>query len=198
MGSARGGARCTAPPPPETDRQAYAQTALTFNLSHSRPHGHSTEFHRNRSLHARAARDSARAWSSWLIRGSARSCCTFRDCVAQKSGGVDLGKIGSSRPLWNFPLAVGRGKTLRRTTARRARERGGPPRAAVGAQSLISGCDAATVGELVAAHRTGRDIGAAADRALDHRRADVMSRTLAVDLLNRSLPDSCRCRLRAD
>src|SRR5581483_7012899 len=61
----------------------------------------------------------------------------------------------------------------------------------IGAQGLNLGLrDAATIGELVvAAHRDGRDIGA--DDLLSRyermRRADVDSRTLAIDLLNRAL-----------
>jgi len=61
----------------------------------------------------------------------------------------------------------------------------------IGAQGLNLGLrDAATIGELAAAaHRAGRDIGGinvlvAYDKM---RRADVGSRTLAVDLLNRAL-----------
>jgi 2-octaprenyl-6-methoxyphenol hydroxylase len=61
----------------------------------------------------------------------------------------------------------------------------------IGAQGLNLGLrDAAMIGELVvAARRDGADVGAAAlaDRYDGSRRADVMSRTLAVDLLNRSL-----------
>jgi 2-octaprenyl-6-methoxyphenol hydroxylase len=50
--------------------------------------------------------------------------------------------------------------------------------------------DAATIGELVAAdHRSGCDIGASelTERYDRMRRADIMSRLLAIDLLNRSL-----------
>jgi 2-octaprenyl-6-methoxyphenol hydroxylase len=61
----------------------------------------------------------------------------------------------------------------------------------IGAQGLNLGLrDAATIGELgAAAHRQGADVGADAllaeyDRL---RRRDIASRTLAVDLLNRSL-----------
>jgi 2-octaprenyl-6-methoxyphenol hydroxylase len=61
----------------------------------------------------------------------------------------------------------------------------------IGAQGLNLGLrDAATIGELVvAARRDGGDVGARelADRYDRSRRADVTSRTLAVDLLNRSL-----------
>jgi 2-octaprenyl-6-methoxyphenol hydroxylase len=61
----------------------------------------------------------------------------------------------------------------------------------IGAQGLNLGLrDAATIGELVvAAHRSGHDPGAAG--LLAHydrlRRADVAGRTMAIDLLNRSL-----------
>jgi 2-octaprenyl-6-methoxyphenol hydroxylase len=61
----------------------------------------------------------------------------------------------------------------------------------IGAQGLNLGLrDAATIGELVVAtRRDGGDVGAPdlADRYEGARRADVTSRTLAVDLLNRSL-----------
>ena len=61
----------------------------------------------------------------------------------------------------------------------------------IGAQGLNLGLrDAATIAELVvAAHRDGGDVGAddLTARYDRMRRADVASRTLAVDLLNRSL-----------
>jgi 2-octaprenyl-6-methoxyphenol hydroxylase len=61
----------------------------------------------------------------------------------------------------------------------------------IGAQGLNLGLrDAATMAELVvAAHRDGDDIGAdpLTDRYDRMRQADVGTRTLAVDLLNRSL-----------
>ena len=61
----------------------------------------------------------------------------------------------------------------------------------IGAQGLNLGLrDAATIAELVvAAHRDGGDAGAddLTARYDAMRRADVASRTLAVDLLNRSL-----------
>jgi 2-octaprenyl-6-methoxyphenol hydroxylase len=61
----------------------------------------------------------------------------------------------------------------------------------IGAQGLNLGLrDGAAIAEIVAeARRQNRDVGAAATLARYEaaRRADVMSRTLAVDLLNRSL-----------
>jgi 2-octaprenyl-6-methoxyphenol hydroxylase len=60
-----------------------------------------------------------------------------------------------------------------------------------GAQGLNLGLrDAASIGEIaVAAHRDGRDIGGDDMLAVYEkmRRADVTSRTLAIDLLNRTL-----------
>jgi 2-octaprenyl-6-methoxyphenol hydroxylase len=61
----------------------------------------------------------------------------------------------------------------------------------IGAQGLNLGLrDAATIAELaVAAQRSGRDLGGAdvTSRYDRMRRADIGSRTFAVDLLNRSL-----------
>jgi 2-octaprenyl-6-methoxyphenol hydroxylase len=61
----------------------------------------------------------------------------------------------------------------------------------IGAQGLNLGLrDAATIAELVvAARRIGGDVGSAdlLARYQRQRRADVQSRTMAIDLLNRSL-----------
>src|SRR5205823_2964849 len=61
----------------------------------------------------------------------------------------------------------------------------------IGAQGLNLGLrDAATIAEIVAeARQQGRDLGAddILARYESQRRADIVSRTLAVDLLNRSL-----------
>jgi 2-octaprenyl-6-methoxyphenol hydroxylase len=61
----------------------------------------------------------------------------------------------------------------------------------IGAQGLNLGIrDAATIAEIVAAaHQHGEDVGASAvlARYETERRADIVTRTVAVDLLNRSL-----------
>jgi 2-octaprenyl-6-methoxyphenol hydroxylase len=101
-----------------------------------------------------------------------------------------LGRIEPKPGRGAFPLAIA---TARRFAVARMALVGEaahlmPP---IGAQGLNLGLrDAATIGELVvAAHREGGDVGAVdlADRYDGSRRADVTSRTLAVDLLNRSL-----------
>jgi len=101
-----------------------------------------------------------------------------------------LGKIAVEPGHGVFPLGV---ETAHRFAAARIALIGEaghvlPP---IGAQGLNLGLrDAAVVGELVvAARRNGEDVGGPAlteafDRA---RRADVASRSMAVDLLNRTL-----------
>jgi 2-octaprenyl-6-methoxyphenol hydroxylase len=101
-----------------------------------------------------------------------------------------LGKIEVEPDRGMFPLAVERARTLGAHRVALVGEAGHviPP---IGAQGLNLGLrDAATIAELVAAaHRQGGDTGAdeLTSRYAQMRRADVMSRTLAVDLLNRSL-----------
>ena len=101
-----------------------------------------------------------------------------------------LGKIAVEPGRSAFPLELA---TARSFAARRVALVGEtahviPP---IGAQGLNLGLrDAAMIGELVvAAHRSGADVGS--DALLGHyndlRRADIESRTLAVDLLNLSL-----------
>jgi 2-octaprenyl-6-methoxyphenol hydroxylase len=101
-----------------------------------------------------------------------------------------LGKIEVEAGRGLFPLAVA---TARKFADRRIALVGEaahliPP---IGAQGLNLGLrDAATIGELViAAQRDGRDIGGADVLAAydKMRRADVGSKTLAIDLLNRTL-----------
>ena len=99
-----------------------------------------------------------------------------------------LGKIAVEPGRGVFPLAI---ETATRFGAGRVVLIGEaahviPP---IGAQGLNLGLrDAATIAELaVAAHRGGADVGEVTTRYDAMRRADVASRTLAVDLLNRSL-----------
>jgi len=101
-----------------------------------------------------------------------------------------LGRIEPEPGQGAFPLAI---ETARRFAVARVVLVGEaahllPP---IGAQGLNLGLrDAATIGELVvAARRDGGDVGTPdlADRYDRARRADVTSRSLAVDLLNRSL-----------
>ena len=110
--------------------------------------------------------------------------------IERAFGSASFGKIEIEPGRGLFPLSVA---TAKRFGARRIALVGEaahviPP---IGAQGLNLGLrDAASIGELaVAAQREGADIGG--DDVLDAyekmRRADVSSRTLAIDLLNRTL-----------
>jgi 2-octaprenyl-6-methoxyphenol hydroxylase len=89
-----------------------------------------------------------------------------------------------------FPLAVVSARTIARDRIALVGEAAHvvPP---IGAQGLNLGLrDAATLAEIVAdARRHGADVGSAAvlRRYEMQRRTDVTSRTIAIDLLNRSL-----------
>src|SRR5262249_9413425 len=111
------------------------------------------------------------------------------DEIERRSHSI-LGRIEVEPGRGMFPLAV---ETAQKFAARRVALIGEaahviPP---IGAQGLnLALRDAASIAELVvAARRAGADVGNDELTArYDHvRRADVASRTLAVDLLNRSL-----------
>jgi 2-octaprenyl-6-methoxyphenol hydroxylase len=187
---------CRAAAAIETDRRAYAQTALTFNLRHSRPHHDtSTEFHTERGPFTLVPLPGRRSSLVFAVDPSeAPALAALPDAemareIERRSHSI-LGKIEVEPGRGTYPLSVER---TRRFGAHRVVLVGEaahivPP---IGAQGLNLGLrDAATIGELVAeAHRKGSDIGAS--ELTEHydrmRRADIMGRTLAVDLLNRSL-----------
>jgi 2-octaprenyl-6-methoxyphenol hydroxylase len=179
-----------------TDRRAYPQTALTFNLHHRRPHHDtSTEFHTATGPFTLVPLPGQRSSLVFVVDPSeapalaALPATALAQEIERRSHSI-LGRIEIEPGRGTFPLAV---ESARRFGAQRVALVGEaahlvPP---IGAQGLNLGLrDAATIGELVAAaHRSGRDIGAGelTERYDRMRRADIMSRTLAVDLLNRSL-----------
>jgi 2-octaprenyl-6-methoxyphenol hydroxylase len=179
-----------------TTHRAYPQTALTLNVSHARPHdGVSTEFHTATGpftlVPLRGQRSSL---VCVLDPHTANQFAAMNDSdlsveIEQRAHSL-FGKMSVEPGRGIFPLAV-------ETAAAFARDRIAlvgeaahlvPP---IGAQGLNLGLrDAATIAELVAdARRLGADVGAAGVLACydAQRRADVTSRTMAVDLLNRSL-----------
>jgi 2-octaprenyl-6-methoxyphenol hydroxylase len=179
-----------------TDRRSYAQTALTFNLHHSRPHHDtSTEFHTETGPFTLVPLPGLRSSLVFVADPTeAPALAALADTamaqeIERRSHSI-LGKMEVEPGRGTFPLAV---ETARRFAAQRVALVGEaahlmPP---IGAQGLNLGLrDAALLGELVAAdRRMGRDIGAdeLTERYDRMRRADIMSRTLAVDLLNQSL-----------
>jgi len=179
-----------------TTRHDYQQAALTLNLAHERPHHSiSTEFHTENgpftlvplpglrsSLVCVADPEEAQELKSL---GNA----ALAQLIELRAHSV-LGKVMVEDGRGVFPLGV---ETARAFAAQRIALVGEaahviPP---IGAQGLNLGLrDVATIAELaVEAHRAGGDVGAPAllaryDRA---RRADTAGRTVAVDVLNRSL-----------
>lgn len=179
-----------------TDERRYPQTAMTLCLSHSRPHGDtSTEFHTPNGPFTLVPLPGNRSSLVWVLEpGAADELAelddiTLADTIEKTSHSI-LGKFQVEPGRGVFPLHVA---TARRFAERRIALVGEaahvlPP---IGAQGLNLGLrDAATIAELVIiASRDGQDIGGSdvMSRYDRMRRADVGSRTLAIDLLNRSL-----------
>jgi 2-octaprenyl-6-methoxyphenol hydroxylase len=180
----------------ETDSRSYPQTALTFNLGHARPHGDvSTEFHTVHGPFTLVPLPGLRASLVCVVAPdeAARIEALGGDAldaeIERRSHSI-LGKVQVEPGQGAFPLGI---ETARRFAGQRIALIGEaghviPP---IGAQGLNLGLrDAATIAELaVAARRDGNDVGAddVTDEYDRRRRADVKSRTTAVDLLNRTL-----------
>ena len=177
-------------------RRTYAQTALTFNLRHARQHHNiSTEFHTETGPFTLVPLPGRRASLVFVVHpDEARDLIKLSDClmgeeIERRSHSI-LGRIEVEPGRGVFPLSV---ETTTRCGAPRIvlvgeAARTLPP---IGAQGLNLGLrDAATIAEIVVtAHREGADIGASkvTDQYGRMRRADIISRTVAVDVLNRSL-----------
>ena len=180
----------------ESDGHAYPQTALTFNLAHARPHQDiSTEFHTESGPFTLVPLPGQRSSLVWVVepaeaeRIAALDDAALNDEIEQRSHSI-LGKIAVEPGRGIFPLAVETVRSFGRNRIALVGEAAHliPP---IGAQGLNLGLrDAACIGELVvSARRDGGDVGAPdlLARYDTLRRADVNSRTLAVDLLNRTL-----------
>jgi 2-octaprenyl-6-methoxyphenol hydroxylase len=173
---------------------AYAQTALTFNLGHGREHHDtSTEFHTETGPFTLVPLPGRRSSLVFVVDPhEAPHLCALSEAemaaeIERRSHSI-LGKIAIEPGRGVFPLTA---ETATRFGARRVALIGEAAHvvAPIGAQGLNLGLrDAATIGELaVTAHRDGRDVGEVSEHYDRVRRADVTSRTLAVDVLNRSL-----------
>ena len=179
-----------------TDTRNYPQTALTVTFAHTRPHHDtSTEFHTPSGPFTLVPLPSLRSSLVWVMKpndADAMNRLSDNDLAAEverRSHSI-LGKVRLEPGRGVFALTA---LHARRMAARRIALVGEaahviPP---LGAQGLNLGLrDAAAIGELVVdAVRSGADPGS--DEVLGAydgaRRADVGSRTLAVDWLNRSL-----------
>jgi 2-octaprenyl-6-methoxyphenol hydroxylase len=179
-----------------TQAHDYPQHALTLNFAHTRPHRNiSTEFHTETGPFTLVPLPGLRSSLVWVLdpagakRLGALDDRALGEAIERQAHSL-LGKVTPEPGRGLFPLRV---ETARHFAAARIGLIGEaahviPP---IGAQGLNLGLrDAATLGELVIkAFRAGHDVGGADvvdayDRA---RRADIGARTLAVDLMNRSL-----------
>jgi 2-octaprenyl-6-methoxyphenol hydroxylase len=179
-----------------TNTRHYRQTALTFNLQHSRPHHNiSTEFHTETG-----------PFTLVPLRGNRSSLVCVVDpneaphlsalCDADMAAEIErrshsiLGRFNIETGRGSFPLVAETAQSLAGPRIVLIGEAAHvlPP---IGAQGLNLGMrDAATISELVAdARRAGMDVGTphVTGRYEHLRRADVTSRAVAVDLFNRSL-----------
>jgi 2-octaprenyl-6-methoxyphenol hydroxylase len=178
------------------DERDYKQVAVTACLKHTRPHRDtSTEFHTSSGPFTLVPLPGLRSSLVWVLDPAQADVIAALDdadlaAEIERASHSILGKITIESGRGVFPLSVA---TAKRFADRRIALVGEaahviPP---IGAQGLNLGLrDAASIGELaVAAHRDSRDIGgndalAAYEKM---RRADVGTRTLAIDLLNRTL-----------
>ncbi|MGH6663643.1 MAG: FAD-dependent monooxygenase, partial [Pseudolabrys sp.] len=172
------------------------QVALTLCLKHSRPHRDaSTEFHTATGPFTLVPLPGQRSSLVWVLDPADADDIAALDDVElsaeiERASHSILGKIEVEAGRGLFPLSVA---TARKLANRRIALVGEaahviPP---IGAQGLNLGLrDAASICELVTATaRAGRDAGGADVLAAydKMRRGDVGTRTLAIDLLNRSL-----------
>jgi 2-octaprenyl-6-methoxyphenol hydroxylase len=199
VGADGGKSLCRAAAGIETRGWSYPQTALTFTVAHTRPHGNiSTEFHTASGPFTIVPLPGLRSSLVCVVdprtveRMMALDDAELNLEIERRCHSI-LGKVTLEAGRGAFPLAV---ETARVFAARRVMLAGEaahriPP---IGAQGLNLGLrDAACIGELVAAaRREGRDPGGEdlMRRYETMRRADVTSRTFAVDLLNRTLLSS--------
>jgi 2-octaprenyl-6-methoxyphenol hydroxylase len=177
-------------------RRAYPQTALTLNLAHDRPHHDaSTEFHTESGPFTLVPLPGRRS-SVVCVLNPTRAAALAAMTDAELSAEIErrahslFGKMRAEPGRGVFPLAVETANSFARARIALVGEAAHvvPP---IGAQGLNLGLrDAAALAELVAeARRPNTDVGAPALLVLydAERRADVTSRAIAVDLLNRSL-----------
>jgi 2-octaprenyl-6-methoxyphenol hydroxylase len=179
------------------DTWDYPQVAITTRFRHTRPHGGiSTEFHRASGpcTVVPLPHDGTHDWSSlvWVERTAiAERLLSLDDAavtaaLAERLHGL-LGRLSDIAPRRAFPLGGLSTRTLGANRIALIGEAGHvlPP---IGAQGLNLGMrDAACLADCVQA--AGGDIGADSVLAAytAARKSDVSTRTMAVDLMNRSL-----------
>jgi 2-octaprenyl-6-methoxyphenol hydroxylase len=180
----------------EVRRRELHQSALTFNVSHSRPHRNiSTEFHTPQGPCVFVPLPGDRSSIVWVSapkqaeRLIALSDDELSEATETQSHSI-LGRLRVEPGRHLFPLAIERPVqfALNRIALVGEAAHVIPP---IGAQGLNMGLrDAADIADLVReAMLSGEDPGSpqVMKRYDSTRRADVLSRTFAIDIANRSL-----------
>ncbi|MGM4922545.1 UbiH/UbiF family hydroxylase [Tardiphaga sp. 804_B3_N1_9] len=177
-------------------RRALEQTALTFNIAHSRPHKNmSTEFHTPAGPCVFVPLPGNRSSVVWVNKPrDAESLMALSDealsDAAEKQSHSILGRVQVEPGRHTFPLAIEQPAQLAKNRIVLVGEAAHvvPP---IGAQGLNLGLrDAGDIADVVRdAGMNGADIGAAPvlARFEQIRRSDISSRTFAIDMANRSL-----------
>lgn len=180
----------------EVTRRELNQTALTFNVGHARPHRNvSTEFHTPHGPCVFVPLPGDRCSVVWVSAAAeAERLRSLSDeelsAAIEKQSHSILGRMTAEPGRNLFPLAIERPKSFGRDRIALVGEAAHvvPP---IGAQGLNLGLrDAADIARLANdAIASGQDPGADEilkryDRA---RRPDILSRTFAIDIANRSL-----------
>ncbi|WNV09827.1 UbiH/UbiF family hydroxylase [Tardiphaga sp. 709] len=177
-------------------RRALEQTALTFNIAHSRPHKNmSTEFHTPAGPCVFVPLPGNRSSVVWVNKPRdaehlmALSDEALSDAAEKQSHSI-LGRVQVEPGRHTFPLAIEQPAQLAKNRIVLVGEAAHvvPP---IGAQGLNLGLrDAGDIADVVRdAGMNGADIGAAPvlARFEQIRRSDISSRTFAIDMANRSL-----------
>jgi 2-octaprenyl-6-methoxyphenol hydroxylase len=188
--------RCRAAAGIEVKRRELDQSALTFNIGHSRPHRNiSTEFHTPQGPCVFVPLPGERCSVVWVAApDEAERLIALSDGelseAAEKQSHSILGRITVEPGRHLFPLAIERPAQFARSRIALVGEAAHvlPP---IGAQGLNMGLrDAGDIADIVRqAMASGEDPGApqVLKRYDSARRADVASRTFAIDMANRSL-----------
>jgi 2-octaprenyl-6-methoxyphenol hydroxylase len=180
----------------EVGRRDLHQAALTFNVSHSRPHRNcSTEFHTPQGPCVFVPLPGDRCSVVWVTAPrEAERLMALRDDelsdAAEKQSHSILGRLRVEPGRHLFPLAIEQPRQFARHRVALVGEAAHviPP---IGAQGLNMGLrDAADLADVVReAMVPGEDPGSpeVLKRYDSARRTDVASRTFAIDIANRSL-----------